>query len=66
MTTRELALNLIEHADAKPAKISLARAAEIISWLGSSNDLPADLSPESFMDAWNDIVRSSAYKDYWT
>ena len=57
MTIRELAMNLIEHADESPVeKIGLARAAEIIGWLDKDSDLPEDLTPEAFMEAFNDIL----------
>ena len=56
MTIRELALNLIEHSDETPSAIDLSRAAELISWMDPDTDLPDDLTPEAFMDAWNDII----------
>lgn len=57
MTIRELAQNLIEHADETPVeKIDIARAAEIIGWLDKDSDLPEDLTPEAFMAAFNDIL----------
>lgn len=57
MTIRELAQNLIDHADESPVKkIDLARAAEIIGWLDKDSDLPEDLTPEAFMAAFNDIL----------
>jgi hypothetical protein len=66
MSIRELALNLIEHADIAPQEIDLARAAELISWLDPDAGLPEGLTPEALMDAWNDIVRSGAHDDNWT
>ena len=66
MTIRDLALNMIEHADNKPEAIDLARAAEIISWLDPGTDLPKDLTPEEFMDAWNGIIQENAYDNLWT
>ena len=66
MTIRELVLNLIEHADETPGTIDLARSAEIIGWLDPDTDLPEDLTPESFMEAWNDIVRSGSHEDSWS
>ena len=59
MTIRELATQLIDHADTVPGTIDLARAAEIISWLDPAAGLPDDLTPEAFMDAWNDIIRAA-------
>ena len=57
MTIHELALNLIEHANESPVeKINIARAAEIIGWLDPDTDLPEDLSPEAFMEAFNNIL----------
>lgn len=66
MTIRELALNLIEHADETPSVIDLDRSAEIIGWMDPDTDLPEDLTPEAFMDAWNDIVREGSYEDNWS
>lgn len=66
MTIRELALNLIEHADETPSVIDLDRAAEIIGWLDPDTDLPADMTPAAFMDAWNDIIQKSAHDDLWS
>ena len=60
MTIRELALNLIEHADESPVqKIDLSRATEIIGWLDPDTDLPEDLNPKDFMDIFNDIIDES-------
>ena len=66
MTIRELATNLIEHADETPETIDLDRAAEIISWLDPNTDLPEDLTPESFMEVFNDLIRSGSYEDNWS
>lgn len=66
MTIRDLALNLIEHADETPSEIDLARAEEIIGYLDPDADLPSDLEPETFMAAWNDIIRSGVHDDNWT
>ena len=64
MTIRELATNLIEHADDTRdiVEIDLARAAEIVSWLDPDSDLPEGLTPESFMEIWNDLIRSGNYQ----
>jgi len=57
MTIRELALNLIENAsDATPTVIDMDRAKEIIGWLDPEN-LPEDLTPEAFMETFNDIIK---------
>ena len=66
MTTRELALELIEHADDAPEQIDLDRAAEIISHLDPAAGLPSDLTPESFLAAWNQIVQEGSYEDNWS
>lgn len=66
MTIRELALNLIEHADDTPGKIDLNRASELISWLDPDSGLPEDLEPTAFMDAWNEIIQENAYEDLWS
>lgn len=65
MTIRDLALNLIQHADTAPEAIDLDRAAEIISWLDPDTDLPENLTPDAFMAAWNDIISNSQYDDLW-
>ena len=64
MTIRDLATNLIEHADDTRdiVEIDLARAAEIVSWLDPDSDLPEDLTPEFFMETWNDLIRSGNYQ----
>lgn len=59
MTIRELATELIEHADTTPDIIDTARAAEIIGWLDPDAGLPDDLAPETFADVWNSIIRDS-------
>lgn len=56
MTTYELALNWIEHADETPGIIDLETAAQYIGWMDPDTDLPEDLTPESFMEAWNEII----------
>ena len=66
MTIRELATNLIEHADTTPDVIDLDTAKDYISWMDPDTDLPEDLSPETFMDTWNDIIRSGNYEDSWS
>lgn len=63
MTIRELALNLIEHAEETPSPIDLDRAAEIIGWLDPDTDLPEDLNAEDFMAAFNDILSESQEDD---
>lgn len=62
MTIYELALNYIEHADTAPEEIDIHRAAELICWMDPDTNLPEDLTPENFRDAWNDIVRSSTHE----
>lgn len=66
MTIRELATNLIEHADEAPSVIDLDRAAQIIGWMDPAFGLPDDLTPEAFMAAWNEIVQEGAYEDNWS
>lgn len=64
MTIHDLALNLIEHSDVFPVpEISEETAAEYISWLDPDTDLPEDLTPEAFAEAWNDIVREGVDPD---
>ena len=66
MSIRELALNLIEHADEAPTEIDIVRASEIIGWFDPYADLPDDLTPEAFAAAWNDIVHEGSYEDNWS
>ena len=63
MTIHELALNLIEHAEETPTPIDLDRAKEIISWLDPDTDLPEDLAPEPFMEAFNAILANTVSED---
>lgn len=65
MTIRELATNLIEHADDTRdlVEIDLDRATQIVGWLDPDTDLPEDLTPEAFMEVWNDLIRSGNYED---
>lgn len=57
MTIKELAQNWIENADTTPGEITTETAAEYIGWMDKDSDLPEDLTPEAFADAWNEIVR---------
>jgi len=57
MTIRELAKNWIDNADTTPGMIDLKTAAQYIDWMDKDEDLPEDLTPESFMEAWNDTIR---------
>ena len=63
MTIREFAENLILHAEEPQSEIDLARAAEIISWLDPDSGLPEDLTPETFMEAFNDLIRNHPNQD---
>lgn len=66
MTISELALNLIEHADMTPGIIDLDTAKTLIGWMDPETNLPENLTPESFMEAWNDIIRSGDHEDNWS
>lgn len=58
MTIKELAMNWIENADVSPVpEITAETAEQYISWMDSDTDLPDDLTPEAFADAWNSIIR---------
>lgn len=56
MTVKELAMNWIENADTTPGKITVEQAEEYIGWMDRDTDLPEDLTPETFAEAWNEIV----------
>lgn len=59
MTIHELALNWIEHSDISPVpEIDIKTAEEYISWMDPDTDLPENLTPQTFMEAWNDIIRT--------
>ena len=55
MTTREFTRTLIEHSEEKPSTIDLDRAKQLVSLLDPAQ-IPPDLTPETFMADWNDIV----------
>lgn len=60
MTINELAMNWIEHADTTPEEITLDDATYYVGLLRADDDegkLPDDLTPETFRDAWNEIIR---------
>ena len=56
MTVNELAHHLIIHSDEEPTCISYKKAEQIISMLDKTEPLPADLSPKSLADAWNELI----------
>ena len=62
MTIRELAMNWIENADTCPVEeIDLDLATTYVESMDNDDDdLPEGLTPESFMAAWNDIIREGA------
>lgn len=66
MTTENLAMELITHSDTRPGFISLDEATHIISLLDKNNPLPADLTPDSFMKAWNSIILFDLPEDLWS
>lgn len=65
MSISELAMNWIEHADTKPGVIDLETAETYIGWMDPDTDLPEDLTPEAFMEAWNEIIRSGDHEQNW-
>lgn len=69
MTIRELAENLIENdrtGGYYDRKITLDEAADFIGWMDPDSDLPEDLTPESFMETWNELIRSNTVEDLWS
>lgn len=57
MTIREIAQNLIENYDVSPVpNIDIKTACEYVSWMDPDMNLPEDLTGESLMIAWNDII----------
>lgn len=65
MTIRELAMNLWLHADETPEPIDLDRATEIVGWLDPDTGLPEDLTPEAFMETWNEICKEYPITEIW-
>ena len=62
MTIRDLAMNLIEHADTPQSVIDRDRAVEIIGMLDPAAGLPDDLTPENLADVWNDIILNHTFE----
>lgn len=63
MTIKELAQNWIDNADIAPVpEIDIETAHQYLSWMDPDTDLPDGLTAESFMEAWNDIVRTCSEK----
>ena len=56
MTIKELATNWIENADTTPGIITVEQAAEYISWMDPDAELPEGLTPETFAEAWNEVI----------
>ena len=61
MTIKKLALELILNdrtGDYCNRKITAEEATNFISWMDPDvlEDLTEDITPEAFMEAWNDIV----------
>lgn len=56
MTIKEIAMNWIENADTTPDIIDIETAEQYISWM-DPEQIPEDMTPEAFMNAWNDIIR---------
>ena len=61
MSTYELALNWIENANVTPGNIDLETATRCVEWIrtdmkDTDTEAPEDLTPESFMEAWNEII----------
>ena len=57
MTIKEIAMNWIENADTTPDIIDIEMAEQYISWM-DPEQIPEDMTPEAFMNAWNDIIRT--------
>lgn len=55
---REIAQNWIENADHSPVEpIDIETAKQYISWM-DPDTVPENMTPEAFMEVWNDIVRT--------
>lgn len=56
---KNLAQNWIDNADTTPVpEIDIETAEQYISWMDPDTNLPEGLTPEAFMEAWNDIIRT--------
>lgn len=61
MTSAELALFMIEHADSDPDTITEADASRYISMLDPATVDPATIDAREFTEAWNaEVLRRSA------
>ena len=56
MTIEELAFHLITHSETEPTCINVKQAEHIISLLDKSEPIPADLTPKTLTDAWNELI----------
>lgn len=64
MATRDFLMNLIAHCETCPQPIDLATAADRLRLLDPTQ-IPSDLTPESFMATWNDIVTNDLPAGNW-
>jgi len=64
MTTRDFLMNLIAHCETIPQPINLATATDRLRLLDPTQ-IPSDLTPESFMATWNDIVTNDLPAGNW-
>lgn len=52
---REIAKTWIDNADTTPEKIDIETAKQYVAWMDPETT-PAEMTPEAFMEAWNDII----------
>ena len=64
MTTRTFLMNLIAHCETLPQLIDLDTAAARLRLLDPAQ-IPSDLTPESFMTTWNDIITNDLPIGNW-
>lgn len=64
MTTRDFLMNLITHCETLPQLIDLDTAAARLRLLDPAQ-IPSDLTPESFMTTWNDIITNDLPVGNW-
>ena len=64
MTTRDFLMNLIAHCETLPQLIDLDTAAARLRLLDPAQ-IPSDLTPESFMTTWNDIITNDLPVGNW-
>lgn len=64
MNTYDFVKNLITHCETEPEKIDLVTATERFRLLDPEH-VPSDMTPETFLSAWNAIVENDLPAGNW-